>query len=121
MLYKFRDALFRLDRDHPPSAGTPRTWEAWEFRDASCELLGSAAVSDVRAVYGRLAKAMSDLGADPKQRWLLGTSLRPRQLVVRLDGMTPQLLLLDGDAVGLPVVLRWPIIWSRVGVSASRG
>ena len=37
------------------------------------------------------------------QRWLLDTSLRSRQLVVRLDE-TPELLLLDGDAAGLPVV-----------------
>lgn len=93
--------------------GHGRRWEAWELREASCELLGSAAVSEVRAAYSRFAKAMIDLGAGPKQRWLLDTSLRPRQLVVRLDGVTPELLLLDGDASGLPVVLRWPIRSSR--------
>jgi hypothetical protein len=88
-------------------------WEAWEEREASCELLGSAAVGDVRAAYSRLAHAISDRGAGPMQRWLLDTGQRSRQLVVRLDGATPELLLLDGDAAGLPVVLRW-LIRSRI-------
>jgi hypothetical protein len=88
---------------------TRQRWEAWEEREAWCELLGSAAVSDVRAAYGRLVHAISDRGAGPTQRWLLDTGQRSRQLVVRLDGATPELLLLDGDAAGLPVVLRWLI------------
>jgi len=92
-------------------------WEAWEQREATCELLGSVAVTDVRAGFVRLIRSISDEGAGPMQRWLLDTSLPSRQLVVRLDEMRPELLLLDGDAAGLPVVLRWPIRSSRLGVA----
>ena len=37
------------------------------------------------------------------------TGVRSRQLVVRLDGVAPDFSLLDAEAAGLPVLLRWPL------------